>query len=518
MPQGNYLNDAWGVSDDNVWAVGQGGTILKWDGTTFVRQESPTTRELTSIWGLDANNIWAVGGPGWSTGRSTLLKWDGKSWTLQTDSALGTFLLGIFGLDANNIWAVGDIDRIVKWDGLAWTPQKLGSSNSFNAVWASDPSNVWVVGYDGEIRKWDGKVWTRQPIDTHDKLVRVWGTDVNNVWTLGGLGTVGRWDGTAWKVQPAGVPYPSEAYGRWSVQGTRLRKWDGAMWADLNHSQDYSYTLNGVWGSDANHLWTVGTNGTILKRETSGWVAQDSGTATNLYGIWGSNANNVWAVGAGVILKWDGSSWTPQLTGITDSQSPWRGVWGFDANNVWVAGGNYVYKWNGSDWTKQAIEFTPYTGIWGSDPDNIWVVGGYVTLGHWPSPGGSIGTINKWDGKTWTEVFRAADCGTIVSIWGTDANNIWAVAKRCILRWNGVSWNQWDAPTPAQGYYLGTRIFGQDANHIWIVGQEGLVLRWNGAEWTRQQTDVGQSLSGGCVLPSGEVFAVGDHGAIIQGR
>jgi hypothetical protein len=37
LPQGNLLNDTWASAPKDVWAVGDGGTILHFDGT------SPTT-------------------------------------------------------------------------------------------------------------------------------------------------------------------------------------------------------------------------------------------------------------------------------------------------------------------------------------------------------------------------------------------------------------------------------------------------------------------------------------------
>lgn len=51
----------WGTDASNVWAVGTGGLVAKWNGTTWAMQSSGTTQNLTSIWGMNANNIWVVG-------------------------------------------------------------------------------------------------------------------------------------------------------------------------------------------------------------------------------------------------------------------------------------------------------------------------------------------------------------------------------------------------------------------------------------------------------------------------
>ena len=56
-------------------------------------------------------------------------------------------------------------------------------------------------------------------------------------------------------------------------------------------------SLNDAWGTDANNVWAVGWNGTILKWNGSVWSPQSSGTTDILHSVWGTDANNVWAVG-----------------------------------------------------------------------------------------------------------------------------------------------------------------------------------------------------------------------------
>src|SRR4051812_7181215 len=58
--------------------------------------------------------------------------------------------------------------------------------------------------------------------------------------------------------------------------------------------------LRGVWASDAEHAWAVGSDGTLIAggagRE---WQAQASGTRAVLEGVWGSGTKEVFVVGAG---------------------------------------------------------------------------------------------------------------------------------------------------------------------------------------------------------------------------
>ena len=61
LPQGNDLLGVWGLNASNIWAVGSGGTLLKWGGASWTIQTSNTTNELHGVWALDPNNVWAVG-------------------------------------------------------------------------------------------------------------------------------------------------------------------------------------------------------------------------------------------------------------------------------------------------------------------------------------------------------------------------------------------------------------------------------------------------------------------------
>src|SRR5262245_47431816 len=61
LPTGNPLAAVFGTDERNVWAVGERGTILKWDGVSWRVDFSGTTASLYAIWGSGPQSIWAVG-------------------------------------------------------------------------------------------------------------------------------------------------------------------------------------------------------------------------------------------------------------------------------------------------------------------------------------------------------------------------------------------------------------------------------------------------------------------------
>ncbi|MFO0580102.1 MAG: hypothetical protein U1A78_39515 [Polyangia bacterium] len=64
LPQGNHLRKVWGTAANNLWAIGDLGTILHWDGTAWTQSQSPVQSYLYGIWGRAANDIWIVGEQG----------------------------------------------------------------------------------------------------------------------------------------------------------------------------------------------------------------------------------------------------------------------------------------------------------------------------------------------------------------------------------------------------------------------------------------------------------------------
>ena len=58
---GRELNAVSMVDAQNGWTVGQRGTLLRWDGSTWTRFAAPTIKDLLAVDMISANDGWAVG-------------------------------------------------------------------------------------------------------------------------------------------------------------------------------------------------------------------------------------------------------------------------------------------------------------------------------------------------------------------------------------------------------------------------------------------------------------------------
>jgi photosystem II stability/assembly factor-like uncharacterized protein len=116
-PTGNTI---YGISavqntdDVDVFAVGSGGTILQYSKNVQTQEAkwrpmiSQTATNLKDVFALDHSNVWAVGESG------KILKYNGFAWTEQTSGVTQT-LNSVFAVDKNTIWAVGESGKILKY-------------------------------------------------------------------------------------------------------------------------------------------------------------------------------------------------------------------------------------------------------------------------------------------------------------------------------------------------------------------------------------------------------------------
>lgn len=60
-PQANTLRGVWGASGSDVFAVGEVGTIIHYDGSVWTSMDSGTTENLKAVWGSSGSDVFAVG-------------------------------------------------------------------------------------------------------------------------------------------------------------------------------------------------------------------------------------------------------------------------------------------------------------------------------------------------------------------------------------------------------------------------------------------------------------------------
>jgi len=112
-----YLEDTnfrgvWGSSADDVFVVGDAGTIVHYDGSEWSLMESPTTEDLQSVWGTCFHDVYAVGNGG------TVIHYNGATWADISDQIPTTEnLYDIWGSSSKDIYVVGNNGTVIHYDG-----------------------------------------------------------------------------------------------------------------------------------------------------------------------------------------------------------------------------------------------------------------------------------------------------------------------------------------------------------------------------------------------------------------
>jgi hypothetical protein len=108
------VNKMWGTSSNNLFIVGEGGSIANYSNGVWTKQESHTTVNLQDVWGIDNEHVWATG-TNVRDGHSVVLQYDGKQWSTIYDNA-GKPFSEFFGF--MTLWT--DTPSRMYLDGGSW--------------------------------------------------------------------------------------------------------------------------------------------------------------------------------------------------------------------------------------------------------------------------------------------------------------------------------------------------------------------------------------------------------------
>ncbi len=278
------LYAVWGLSATSAFAVGKGGTILRYDGKAWTSMVNTETADLYAIWALSPQEVYAAGdgivlyfdgGTEWKKGYATTSSFNFRAlWAAQ---------------GSKTIWGVGEMGGYIRYK--TGTPTAYWSSVSFygkgygamNGIWGVSETEIYVVGQKGLILKCSGDCtkaasWTEQVSGVSSDLRAIWGVSSGDLFAAGFDGTILHYDGSKWSTM-------------------------------ASQSSSYFY---GLWGSAGKNVFVVGDpifkkDESVLRYQGSTWAKLVPPVATPLYAVWGSSATDVHAVGkGGLILHYDG--------------------------------------------------------------------------------------------------------------------------------------------------------------------------------------------------------------------
>ncbi len=177
------LYGLWGSSETDLWAVGGSyrrggptGLVMRSSGDgTWTRVEDPAfpERNFYKVWGRGPDDVLIVGDQG------TSVHWDGTSFT-RVDAPEANLLFTLHGA-GDTILAVGGIAKglAYRFEGGAWIPEELPDVGGLNGVFVQPEGRAIAAGLGGVVvERVDGE-WRERPHDVRvgrGTLHAVWGT------------------------------------------------------------------------------------------------------------------------------------------------------------------------------------------------------------------------------------------------------------------------------------------------------------------------------------------------------
>lgn len=159
----------WMVDADEAFAVGW-YSIQHWDGVAWSTMGGAnTSKNLHDVYGFAADDVWAVGNYG------AVIRYNGLEWENVVTGTTQNFR-AVWGSAPDDVYIVGEAGTIVHWDGEELTPMDSGKNVTLWDVWGTGPDDVRAVGARGTILRWDGVQWLDEsPNDFHASFLTIAG-------------------------------------------------------------------------------------------------------------------------------------------------------------------------------------------------------------------------------------------------------------------------------------------------------------------------------------------------------
>ncbi len=575
-----HLRAVWASGPRDVVVVGDGGTILRFDGRRFVAEASGVREDLLAVWGAGPSEVYAGGrstsvlawdGDAWTelhrdrAGQGMVVGFFGRRGAVHAVTAGGAILRRAeegfeeVARDLGPLWSVAPLDDggalLVGERGVQrYTPEAGASplevpSAHAPASVAASGARVWIGTRGGTVLLGDGASWTEEETGLGGSVRLARGR-------LGiahaGSG-VARFDGARFRARRrhesvtdahlAAIWRRGEALYAAGSRGVVLTGGEDG-WRALERGRRDE--LNAVLAVAPDDAWIVGERGLVLHWDGSAWGPIESGVEADLHGVWASGADDVWIVGEGGAVLRGGAS------GLARLEAPGgvalHAVHGSSERHVWIVGeGGTVLRWTGGGFDRLAVPG-------GRDLHAV-----FVQADNDAYVGGRDQPLLRFDGASFHEIDLpgAEDLAGAADLTARGAGAV-IVASEHLALFNGravetLERHAGGARTELRGVWShGSRVFGAGSagpDHIgwvacapacdralwrpptyarlndvhgtserdlWVVGELGTILRWDGSRWTDHTGGTRGDLVRFWIGEDGQAIGIAHDGSLLH--
>ena len=315
----NWLFDIYGTSETNIYACGNFGAMWHYDGDSWTKVKSGSSRSIVTLWGPGGgdNTLYACGHGGY-IGRNT-----GGGWSAMTSGTeANLYGLGKFGEDIYACGWGGALRRLSgsSWSGVGGTivmRDPLTDEVEDELTFAEDIRSLVVVNQYGVA----GAYLRKEPGTDEDGNILV-GDDAFIVLIPDGM------------IMSEADEYP------WLLSGLHESQDTGSEWV-VAQSSSATVVGDNFLGSSEGWVWRLSYSAV---EDEYGWIREwpqfEKEPGCGIKDMWMDPESNLYLVtDAGrVIMRpndWDGVGEPPA---IFDIVPPMSGIWGVSTDLFWTVG------------------------------------------------------------------------------------------------------------------------------------------------------------------------------------
>lgn len=546
FPQGNTLRAVWGASSDAVWAVGDTGTLLFFNGQYWKSRQSPVRVNLRAVHGTAANDVWAAGEDG------VVLHFDGNGWaaekaatgTINALAALpngvvfaGTLDGEVFVRTQGGVWAAtpatgfkvvnalrafSSIDvyagggagvQAARYDGLSWEPLASSVAGDIYALAGTSVGDLLAAGEGCRLSKLVGGAFVPLPtaaacVADMFALTSAFAAGTEAVYSLdGGVGLYAQTTGTTWL---GAVALDAGSALLVGSNGAIARVTDGRSL--VLDSRGATFDLTSVQPLPPASGLVAGDDGRVLQRQSSGqvgnWSTFNPAGPDRVEGLWADALNNAYAVSrTGIVGRSAGAGFVIAQLG----NAPLYAV-EHHGGHVYVGGTDGGFGRVPDGMSPAFLEALPVTpsvihqtlrSLFSNGPSLFAVTEQGTLLSG--SGAQFMSTLPLYfDGQLRSISGTQADAGErLITLAGTDGGLFWGA--------DSTSLTAWDAGVHDDLYAT----WVLDARHAWVVGARGAAWAFDGARWSPMNLPTGKDLLGLRGTSDGGLFVVGQGGTVL---
>ncbi len=273
----------WGTGPNDIFAVGD--SIWHYDGASWEIQQEQAPNLFTGVSGTTPNNVVAIGEMG------SVFRFDGSTWNEERSEPCPE-INEIYGFTADNVYAnCAYTKNILHFDGSDWEgiPIDLdfldGSeqdSADFDQLHGVDPLNLYVGGSilyrspkQGRVSAhpglahYDGQTWSHIETPNQYTVIDLWAVDKEELFLVDHSGWVhhylhGAWDEAALEIESRGQLWANASDSVYlATDGGTIWYFDGAEWHQQYNAGNQQFL--DIWGDNKGNLFVTTNQQTVLR-------------------------------------------------------------------------------------------------------------------------------------------------------------------------------------------------------------------------------------------------------------